>query len=294
MRRILLGLVCGGLCWTGGATVVAGAHPVEFWREIVRHEYAVPAGAEAAALARELADFTGNPDPELRDELGYTITAEWVRRGMLQPKDLVAIVPVWRRHLNTAGPEAVLGRAFGALNLALAAAVDAQTPFLSDEEYRGLLDEALTLLVAERDLRGWDPAVGWVHVTAHVADLLKFLVRSPRLQPTDQARVLEAITRRLETAPVVFTYGEADRLAAVVVALARRGDFVRSALLAQARRLAALPEGFAGVAPVPAVYAVRRNALSFLQASHFALSSAGLRDPAVRAHAEALLAALAE
>lgn len=292
MRRILLGLICGGLCWSGRATVAADAHPVEFWRDIVRHEYAVPAGATAPALARELAEYVGHPDPVLRDEFGYTITAEWVRRGTLAPEDLRLLVPIWRAHLRAAGPDRVLGRAFGALNLALAAAADVRHPLLEEPEYRGLLDEALQLLTNEEDLRGWDPAVGWVHVTAHVADLLKALVRNPRLQPADQSRVLAAVVRRLETAPVVFVHGEGDRLAAVAVAVAMRDDFDRVEFLAVMTRLAGLPEGFSGIAPVPVAYAVRRNAVAFLEAVYFGLGVQGMKHPPAKATAEAVLAAI--
>ncbi len=280
-------------CWCVlGRAEAPRLHSVEFWREIVRRDYAVPAGADPAALARELAGHVGNPDPEWRDALGYTITAEWVRRGTLAGKDLRELMPVWRQHLGGKGPEAVLGRAFGALNLALAAAVDAQAPFLAEDEYRGLLDEALAVLVDERDLRGWDPREGWVHVTAHAADLLKWLVRSPRARPADQARVFDAIARRLETAPTVFTHGEPDRLAAVVVAIALRDDFDRAGFLAVMRRLAELPEGFTGIAPEPAAYAARRNAVAFVEAVYFALGVQGVKHPAARETAAALLAAV--
>ncbi|HLP08271.1 MAG TPA: DUF2785 domain-containing protein [Opitutaceae bacterium] len=288
MRKLLS--VALGLGMGGAVLAASGPHPIEFWREIARHDFALPAGAAAPELAGELVDFVGSPDPERRDELGYTITAEWVRRGVLAPEDVGALVPRWRAHLNAAGPDKVLDRAFGALHLALAAEADLRRPFLTEAEFRGLLDDALALLPAEADLRGWDAQVGWVHVTAHTADLLKGLVRNSRLQPADQARVLDAVARRLETAPMVFTHGEAERLAAVAVALAGRADLDRAGFLAAMKRLADLPEGFSGIAPVPAAYAARRNAVAFLEAVYLGLGVQGLKHPAARETAEALLA----
>ena len=41
-------------------------------------------------------------------------------------------------------------------------------------------NDALAYLAAELDLRGIEPRVGWIHATAHTADLLKFLARNPR------------------------------------------------------------------------------------------------------------------
>jgi hypothetical protein len=161
-------------------------------------------------------------------------------------------------------------------------------------EFQGLFDPALKVLVDETDLRGWDEQQGWVHVTAHTADLLKFLARSRHLRPADQARLLDGIAQRLTTAPIVFTHGEDERLAAVVVSLVRRPDFDRAALIAMATRLAALPEGFEGIKPVPAAYAARRNALAFLKSTYLYLALEGLRSPPARATAEALLSALAQ
>ena len=301
MRQLVFAVLFSWVAGAGGVAAAAGAdsaggktHPVEFWRALAKAGYAVPPGENSMVLARELTAFVGHPDPELRDGLGYTITAEWVQRGVLGAQELRELMPGWRSHLAAPGPDKVLNRAFGALSLALVAAVDARNPFLTEEEFRSLFDEALTLLTAETDLRGWDPRQGWVHVTAHTADLLKFLARSRHLRPADQGRVLDAIATRLATAPVIFTYGEDERLAAVVVSLVRRPDFDQAALLAVAKRLASLPEGFDGFRPQPAAYAARRNALAFLKSVYLYLGLEGTKHPAAKSVAEALLAAMAE
>ena len=295
MVSLLWGLNAGGPVATAAdATAVDQPHPVEFWRAVAKSNYAVPPGGNALALARELTAWVGDTDPELRDGLGYTITDEWVQRGVLGANELRVLMALWRSNLTAPGPDKVLNRAFGALNLALVAAVDARTPFLTEEEYRALLEPAMALLATETDLRGWDPQQGWVHVTAHTADLLKFLARSSRLRPADQAHLLEAVAVRLQTAPHVFTCGEDERLAAIVVSLARRPDFDQAALLTVAKRLASLPEGFDGFRPQLAAYAARRNALAFLKSVYLSLGLEGTKLPAAKSAAGALLAALAE
>ena len=82
-----------------------------------------------------------------------------------------------RAGIGEAGTDTVLLRSFSALDLSILAALELQDPALDDSGYRGLLDDALAYLAAERDLRGIDPRVGWIHATAHTADLLKFLAR---------------------------------------------------------------------------------------------------------------------
>ena len=88
------------------------------------------------------------------------------------------------------------------------------------------VDDALAYLRDERDLRGLEPRVGWIHATAHTADLLKFLARDARFAPTDHARLLDAAWSKL-TGPgtPVFTHAEDERLAAALVSVVRRDDF---------------------------------------------------------------------
>jgi hypothetical protein len=88
-----------------------------------------------------------------------------------------------------------------------------------------LLDAAVNYLNGEKDLRGFDAAHGWMHATAHTADLLAALARHPLFTKADQANVLKAIAERLATAQEIFVYGEQDRLANVAAKIAEREDF---------------------------------------------------------------------
>lgn len=51
----------------------AQQHDREYWRRIVQHKYSIPENESADALARELTTLLGSPDPELRDDLAYSI-----------------------------------------------------------------------------------------------------------------------------------------------------------------------------------------------------------------------------
>ena len=54
-------------------------HDREFWRAITKNRYAVPEGQPVFPLLRELSGYLGSRDPELRDDLAYTITAVWIK-----------------------------------------------------------------------------------------------------------------------------------------------------------------------------------------------------------------------
>lgn len=205
-------------------------HTRAFWRSIVEHEYAVPADQSLPDLTRELTGLLGSPDPESRDEFAYSILAAWIyQKRAIEPAALRPLMAALLANLTAdiggTGTDAVLRRSFSALVLSVVAARDNAAPFLTEAEYRDLVDRALAYLGAERDVRGYDEEKGWIHSAAHTADLLKFLGRNRYLRPADQVRVLDAISAKLRGAPVVFTHGEDERLARAILSLVARTDF---------------------------------------------------------------------
>jgi hypothetical protein len=217
------------------------AHDRAFFRAIVAHDYAVPEGEKASALITELSGFLGSPDKELRDELAYSIPVRWIYKDkLLEKEELDRLLRAWSANLEVkvgeTGTNSVLLRSFSALDLSILAALDLEKPFMGDEEFEGLLKRALDYLGKERDVRGYEGQVGWIHSAAHTADLLKFLARSPKLKVASQWEIAEAIEGKL-AASGVFTHGEDERLARALLSLAKRRDFDPAALLVWCDRL---------------------------------------------------------
>jgi hypothetical protein len=211
------------------AADTASAHDRQYFRDIAAHKFAVPPGASAAALAPELIVWLGSPDPELRDTLAYTILDSWIGHAQLTDAQLLSLLPQLQHNLTIAiggsGTDSVFQRSYSALILASFAERDLQQPFLSPSQYRALLVSALAYLRDERDNRGFDPVKGWVHSTAHTADLLANLARNPRFTPADQPAVFSSIDQRLRSATTIYTYGEQDRLAVALLCVITRQDF---------------------------------------------------------------------
>jgi hypothetical protein len=63
----------------------SATHDRDFWRAIANNKYAVPEHESADTLARELGGLLGSPDPELRDDLAYSILLRWVYRPNVLP-----------------------------------------------------------------------------------------------------------------------------------------------------------------------------------------------------------------
>lgn len=252
-------------------------HDKAYWQAVLR-DYAVPAGEAPLALARELSALLGSPDPELRDQIAFGILSVWLSGDVpWTDAELAALLDEWQGNLRPGpdppGSDAVLKRSFSALCLAVLAERDLKTPFLGAERYHALLDAALGYLAAERDLRGYDERKGWVHATAHTADLLAALARHPALKPAEQNQLLTGIARRLSSAPEVFTQGEQDRLAQAVTALVLRPDFDATAFDAWLTALRATTRQSARTRPLTsAALAVFQNNTYFLQALHARLS----------------------
>ena len=206
------------------------AHTKEYWRAIAAKKYEVPEGEKALALAKELSGYLKSSDAELRDDLAYSILAEWIlEKNAFTADELLTLEAEWRGNLKAGigenGTDSVFGRSFSALCLAAIAERELKSPFLGEEHYRKLLEAALEYLRDEKDLRGFDEKKGWIHATAHTADLIAALARHPLFTEADQAKVLEAVGKRVETARVIFSFGEQDRLANALAAMAGRADF---------------------------------------------------------------------
>jgi Protein of unknown function (DUF2785) len=204
-------------------------HERAFWVVLREDGFKVPKGESAARLALEAAALLGSTDPELRDAIAYEAIETWVyREQRLDATELerlrLTLISNARRGLGAGISDELFGRSFSTLALAVLAAEDLKKPFLDAQRFDELLALGSDALANERDLRGYVPGKGWGHATAHCADLLKFLARSHWLRPEQQRLIVDAIAGRLRSAGQVFVWGEDERLAAALAALASRSD----------------------------------------------------------------------
>jgi hypothetical protein len=204
------------------------------WVALRDANFAVPSGQTPMGLLREMNVLLGSTDPFLRDNVAYEAAARWIyTNGLLSAPEQREILGLWTANLEAGlgepAADAAFRRSFSALNLSIMAARDNAAAFLSQEEFDRFLAAVLDYLDRERDTRGYDPAKGWIHAAAHTADVLKFMARSPKLPLSAQGALLAAIDRKCTTFGGVFQWGEDERLAQVIVSLAKRPDFDKPA-----------------------------------------------------------------
>ncbi len=200
-----------------------------FWSQVLATKCELPPNSDLRmdALIDELVGYLASPDPQLRDEFGFSILAAWISSGTLTEHQRATLISTCRRNMFTdigqVPGDSVFGRSFSVLVLAAIVNRESAVPLIPAADINDLLDQMLLYAHTEKDLRGHIAGKGWAHSVAHTADALGNLAANPHIARPGLQRILEAISDRL-TAPnsPVFQHHEASRLArAAKVAILR-------------------------------------------------------------------------
>jgi hypothetical protein len=173
--------------------------------------------AFAVALTACLAD----PDPTIRDGVAFEGLQTWMRGKQLAPATIVAVRDRLLAMLASREGDG-FAHPFAALVLAEVARTDRVAPWMSAEERSALVATAADYVKGVRDYRGFDAREGWRHGVAHGADLLMQLAYNPALTRADLDRILAAVASQVTPPGHAYVFGEAERLAQPVFAVARR------------------------------------------------------------------------
>lgn len=182
------------------------------WGQISATDFAFPEDGSVADLVAELVEMLASPDPRVRDEIALAALATWIDGGVVPDDQLRALGHLMAGRLDA---EQVQTRSFAALVLdVIVSTRDVCEPRWVDAFERWY--------ATERDVRGHDGTLGWLHAVAHGADLLGSLGRRPDVAPD---RMLNLAVARL-LAPVDFVWHdqEHDRLAFAIVKTLTRTD----------------------------------------------------------------------
>lgn len=289
MRLLALALLLAGCAHA--PRLVEPPRGKAFWLALRDAKFVLPAGESREAVLRDAEQLVESEDPVLRDDVGYGLIVAWIyREHAVAAPALVAFSTHLQQRMGDR-ERSVLGRSFSALSLSLVAAAELKQPVLNQAQFDALVEAATDELVLELDLRGHDPTVGWIHATAHTADLLKFLARDERLVGPQQDRIINAVAHRLSHGPA-FVWGEDERLAGVLRSLVLRRDARLEVLTAW---LATLAPGWKALWSGPALdrdgYVRLGNIKQTLRALHVLLA-ASEASPTVDATRQVLLETL--
>lgn len=184
-----------------------------------------PAGLhEDRDTVLKLAACLADPDPAVRDAFAFETLSRWMRASSLDADTLQALRVDLEARLEAVDPDG-FENPFAALALSEVARVDRLKPFLTADQRAELLAKALAYFTTVRDYRGFDGHEGWRHGVAHGADLLLQLALNPALGAPELARIRDAVATQITPAGHSYTFGEPDRLARPILAIAGRNVF---------------------------------------------------------------------
>ena len=254
------------------------------WAAIAAEGYRYPDGVTATYLAGELTEQLTSRDPRVRDIQAYSTAAVWIRDGRFD----AVLEQVGDDAAARFGHPEVQARTFAPLVLDLVLTRSLQAPGLvSDAAAERWYAAYSAWYPAERDTRGWDDELGWLHAVAHGADVASTFAE---VLPRHRGGVLELCALRMTARDTDYRYAQLEdaRLARAITAVLLTADLT---LDHATDWLAVVEDAFAGAGPGP-VPAWACNTFATLQSLHLHLAR-GLADGGTPPHAAEVAARVA-
>jgi hypothetical protein len=199
----------------------------EFWETLIQNEYEIPDGYSLDELTAEIFSYLSNTDPELRDDIGYIVYANWLEMGYYSQAEIEEHIQSLLKNLDVGIGETetdtVFLRSFSVLFLAEIVHNDNKDPKIDKDQIQEILEKGLAYLRAEIDPRGYVQSKGWAHALAHTADLMRVLSRNEHTGLVEHKQILSGIAKKLiASSDWVYVHGEDDRLSVAVLTILRR------------------------------------------------------------------------
>jgi len=174
--------------------------------------------------AIEFASCLGDPDPFLRDHIGYEGLTAVLRSGDVSEATRRKLIASLTAALAEDDPDG-FQVPFAALGLSELARTDRVEAFLTDQERSDLVATAADYLENITDYRAFSDTEGWRHGVAHGADLAMQLSLNPQVLSDALLSLRSAITAQVAPASApAYTHGEPERLARPILFMAARGE----------------------------------------------------------------------
>lgn len=255
------------------------------WPALAAEGFPFPGGVPAARLGDELSAMLVSADPEVRDAYAYTAAARWIREGRLDE----VLEALGDTAADRFTHREIQARTFAPLVLRCVltrgSAVPGAVPAASAERwYAGFA----SWYPEERDTRGWDDSLGWLHAVAHGADAAAAFAQ---VLPGRRTDLLDLCARRMTAAHADYRYAQSEdaRLAHALTRILLAPGLTSEE---STRWLRVVADAFEGSGP-GAVPPWAFNTFATLQSLHLHLTR-GLNDGGVPPHAAVVAGGAAE
>ena len=246
------------------------------WPSLAAAGFPFPDELPVFLVAEELSGMLVSPDPEVRDDHAYTAAARWIREGRLDAV-LEAFGDTAARRFDHLDIQA---RTFAPLVLRCVLERGSNAPgTVPDTAAERWLAAFAAWYPSERDTRGWDDDLGWLHAVAHGADAAAAFALA---MPARRTELLALCVNRMTAAHAEHRYVQLEdaRLARAITRILLDPGLSADEATGWLNVVTTALEG-GGPGPVP-VWAF--NTFATLQSLHLHLTR-GLADGGMPPHA---------
>jgi Protein of unknown function (DUF2785) len=166
--------------------------------------------------------YTGDPDPVLRDRLVYGVGSSWIAEGLVSnetmkqmAEDILTQEYLFHNNKYT--------RSFSTLWIAVLLYRHRHEAFLTAAMVRRVYDGLYCYIQEETNGEGYDEEHGWIHTLAHAADALGELLVLPEVTADQRLQLVTAIVNKMAFPFHALAYEEDERMTAAVHASLQAG-----------------------------------------------------------------------
>jgi len=218
--------------------------------------------------------FLGSTDPELREELIFSVMANWIYKGVYTQEDIYKIAETLVQDeyiLNGIGrdnDDSVFVRSATALQLWAIVVTQKKKNFIPFNTIGTIFEKTVRLLQEEIDYRTYVPNKGWANSISHTANILLELVQLPEIKKPWILVILNNICDKVLQPGFRFPGDEIDHLAGPVAEILLREILLEEEILPCLEKLKIQPH-FHGQDPENFFRLI--NVRNFLRAIYFYL-----------------------
>lgn len=243
-------------------------------RSIVDNDFEPLESPTPREFALHFYKYLGSTDPELRDELIFSVMANWIYKGVYTQEDIYQIAETLVQDeyiLNGIGQEnddSVFIRSATLLQLWAIVVTQKKKNFISFNVIGAIFEKTIRLLQEEVDYRAFVPDKGWANSISHAANILLELVQLPEIKKPWFLMILKSICDKVLQPDFRFPGDEIDQLARPVAEILLREILLEEEILQSFEKLKIQPH-FHGQEPENFFRLI--NVRDFLRAIYFYL-----------------------
>jgi hypothetical protein len=196
--------------------------------KIKNNNYSLAKDDNIYAITMDMLKYIGSTDSQLRDDLIYDISAEWISNDLYSKEGLINLLYICldEDHLfykiGERDTDSVFTRSFSALFIANIIDSQRRNNFLANDDLIKTITDLIKYTIEEKDTRGYIEDKGWAHSTAHTADALSCLVKCSFLNRHYLLAILDAVKNKMSINDYVYIDHEDERITNTIISLINR------------------------------------------------------------------------